>query len=77
MTEKERMYYEKFGKEYLTLKEACQIWVKPGYSTLSKLVPSIGYETAFKGCVIPKYRQVGKRYLFKIKDILIFLGEAK
>jgi hypothetical protein len=77
MTEKEKMYYKKFGKEYLTLKESCQIWVKPGYSTLSKLVPNIGYETAVKKNVIPQYKQVGKTYLFKIKDILTFLGETK
>jgi len=75
MTDKEKMYIEKFDKEYLSLKEACQIWTKPGYSTLSKKLPSIGYKHSVTLGLIPKYKKVGTTYLFKIRDILDFLDE--
>ena len=39
MTEREKFYISKFQKEYLNLKEGCQLWQKPGYSTLSKKLP--------------------------------------
>ena len=53
MTEKEKMYIKKYGKEFLNLKESCQIWVKPGYSTLSKELPKIGYSIAVQKKIIP------------------------
>ncbi len=77
MTEKEKMYIKEFGMEYLTLKQACKIWRKPGYSKLSKQLPQIGYEHAVKIGVIPKYRKVGVSYLFKIADILNFLEDTE
>jgi hypothetical protein len=76
MLEKEKFYLEKFGKEYLSLKESCQIWQKPGYSTLSKKLPVIGYQKAVTCGLIPKYRKIGGTYLFRIRDILDFLEEA-
>ena len=53
MTEKEKMYIKQYGKEFLNLRESCQIWVKPGYSTLSKKLPQIGYKTAVEKNIIP------------------------
>jgi hypothetical protein len=73
MTEKERLYIELYRTEYLTLKQACEIWRKPGYSTLSKQLPKIGYLKAVEAGIIPKFRKVGTTYLFKIADILDFL----
>lgn len=73
MTEKEKMYINKFDSEYLTLKQACTIWRKPSYSTLSKELPRNGYKRAVELNKIPKYRKVGSAYLFKISDILEFL----
>lgn len=52
MTEKEKMYLEKFGKEYLNLRETLKIWVKPGYSTLSKLLSFIAYKKAIEKEII-------------------------
>lgn len=77
MTDLERLYIKKFNKEYLQLKEACQIWIKPGYSTLSKCLPKIGYDKAVELGMIPKYSKIGSTYLFKIKDILEFLNEKR
>ena len=76
MTEKEKFYIEKYGTEYITLKQACEIWRKPGYSTLSKKLPEIGYDRAVELRLIPKYRKVGTSYLFKIADILEFLEDG-
>jgi hypothetical protein len=76
MLEKEKFYLEKFGKEYLNLKESCQIWQKPGYSTLSKKLPEIGYKKAVQCGLIPTYRKIGREYLFRIRDILDFLEEV-
>lgn len=76
MTEKEKVYFLKFGKEYLNLRESCKIWIKPGYSSLSKLLPKIGYKEAVRRGAIPKYRYVSGTYLFKISDILNFLDES-
>lgn len=75
MTEKEKFYIKKYGTEYPTLKQACEIWRKPGYSTLSKKLPDIGYERAVEIKLIPKYRKVGTSYLFRISDILKFLND--
>jgi len=75
MTEKERMYIEKFGNEYLLLREACTIWRKPGYSSLSKLLANIGYSTAVEKGIIPKYKCESGAYLFKVSDILEFIDE--
>lgn len=75
MTEKEKMYIKHFGAEYITLKKACQVWTKPGYSTLSKRLPTIGYPTAVDKGIIPKYTHIGNSYLFRIIDILNFLEE--
>ena len=79
MTSREEIYIKQFGTEYLILKQACQIWRKPGYSSLSKRLPKIGYKTAVEKGIIPKYKHIGGAYLFKIKDILEFLDnrEAK
>lgn len=78
MTEKENMYFKLFGdKEYLTLKESCKIWIKPGYSTLSKKLPQVGYEQGVKLGLIPRYRVIGGTYLFKIADILNFLESTE
>lgn len=78
MTEKEKMYYERFGKQdYLILKEACEIWRKPGYSSLSKKLPEIGYSNAVKQLIIPPYVKEGRTYLFKISDILDFLNRTR
>ncbi len=76
MTEKERFYISKFQKEFLNLKESCEIWQKPGYSDLSKKLPQIGYKQAVKCGLIPKYKKVGKTYLFRICDILDFLDST-
>lgn len=76
MTEREKFYIFKFQKEYLTLKESCQIWQKPGYSDLSKKLPQVGYQQAVKCGLIPTYRKVGKVYLFRIRDILEFLDRS-
>lgn len=76
MTEREKFYISQFKKEYLNLEESCQIWIKPGYSTLSKKLPNIGYKQAVKGGLIPNYRKVGKVYLFRIRDILDFLDKT-
>ena len=73
MCEKEKMYIEKFETEFLILKQGCSVWRKPGYSTLSKLLPKIGYKTAVDKGIIPKYIKKGGAYLFRIKDILDFL----
>jgi len=73
MLEKEEIYRKEFGNEFLLLKEACKIWRKPGYSSLSKKLPKIGYLTAVEKGIIPKYEYKGGAYLFKIKDILDFL----
>ena len=73
MCEKEKMYIEKFGTEYLTLKQACKIWRKPGYSTLSKKLPKIGYLNAVKKGIIPQFKKEGAMYLFRIKHILKFI----
>jgi hypothetical protein len=75
MTEREKFYISKFQKEYLNLKEGCQLWQKPGYSTLSKKLPQVGYQQAVKCGLIPNYRKVGKVYLFRIKDIIEFLDK--
>ncbi len=77
MTDKEKFYIDKYGTEYLMLKQACQIWNKPGYSTLSKKLPQIGYEHGVKQGLIPRYRVVGGTYLFKIADILNFLENTE
>lgn len=74
MTEKEKVYFEMFGKEYLTLKESCQIWRKPGYSSLAKKLPKIGYREGVKRGLIPRYRYISGSYLFKISHILDFLN---
>jgi|LSQX01.3.fsa_nt_gb hypothetical protein len=74
MTEKEKVYFEKYGKEYLTLRESCEIWRKPGYSTLSKILPKIGYREGVRRGLIPKYRFISGSYLFKISHILDFLN---
>ena len=76
MTEKEKFYISKVQKEYLNLKEGCQLWQKPGYSTLSKKLPQVGYQQAVKCGLIPTYRKVGKVYLFRIRDILDFLDKT-
>lgn len=73
MTEKEKMYIKQYGKEFLNLRESCQIWVKPGYSTLSKKLPKIGYKTAVQKNIIPIYKKIGNSYMFKIKDIVDFI----
>ena len=73
MTEKEKMYIKQYGKEFLNLKESCQIWVKPGYSTLSKKLPQIGDKTAVEKNIIPFYKKIGNTYMFKIKDIVDFI----
>lgn len=75
MTEKEKMYINKFGSEYLTLKQACTIWRKPSYSSLTKKLPKTGYQHAVKMGMIPKFRKVGTSYLFKVSNILEFLDE--
>jgi hypothetical protein len=75
MTEKEKMYIKKYGKEFLNLKESCQIWVKPGYSTLSKELPKIGYSIAVQKKIIPNYKKIGNTYMFKIKDIVDFIDD--
>ena len=77
MMEKEKMYISRFGSEYLTLRQACQIWRKPGYSKLSKELPKVGYNHAVSIGIIPKYRKVGSSYLFKISDILEFLNDLE
>ena len=74
MSEKEKFYFELFGKkEYLTLQESCQIWNKPGYSSLSKKIPKLGDKTAVEKGMIPRFTKVGRTRLFKIADILAFL----
>jgi len=74
MTDKEKIYFELFEhKEYLNLEESCKIWRKPGYSTLSKKLPKIGYIQGVQQGLIPKYKFVSGSYLFKIRDILDFL----
>lgn len=75
MTEKEKMYIKHYGKEFLNLKESCKIWVKPGYSTLSKKLPKIGYETAVKKNIIPIFKKIGNSYVFQIKDIVKFIDD--
>lgn len=75
MTEREKFYISKFQKEYLNLKESCEIWQKPGYSGLSKKLPQMGYKQAVKCGLIPTYKKVGKVYLFRIKDIIEFLDK--
>ena len=75
MTEKEKMYIKKYGKEFLNLKESCRIWVKPGYSTLSKELPKIGYATAVQKKIIPHYKKIGNTYMFRIKDIVDFMDD--
>jgi len=77
MQEKEKFYIDKFDSEYLVLKQACKIWKKPGYSSLSKRLPEIGYKTAVEKGIIPKYKHIGGAYLFKIKDILEFLDNKE
>ena len=76
MTEREKFYISQFKKEYLNLEESCQLWQKPGYSTLSKKLPQVGYKQAVKCGLIPNYRKVGKTYLFRIRDILEFLDKS-
>lgn len=77
MINREEMYIEKFGSEYLTLKEACSIWRKPGYSSLSKKLPKMGYSTAYIKGIIPKYKYISSSYLFRVKDILAFLEDTE
>ena len=77
MCEKEKMYIEMFENEYLILSQACKIWRKPGYSSLSKVLPKMGYETAVKNGIIPKYKKEGTAYLFRISDILDFLDSKE
>jgi len=74
---KENMYINKFGGEYLTLRQSCKIWVSPSYSTLSKLVAKKGYKKAVYDGDIPKYRKVGNRYMFRISDILEYLDSLE
>lgn len=73
MTEKEKIYIAKFGKEFLTLREASKIWIKPSYSSLSKILPTIGYQTAVEKNIIPPYQKVGNTYIFRINHILDFI----
>lgn len=71
MNEKEKYYREKYGDELL-LNEACAIWRKPGYSTLCKKLPKIGYAKAAELGIIPKYHKEGNAYLFYLIDVLEF-----
>jgi len=75
MSTKEEMYIEKYNTEYLTLKEACKIWRKPGYSSLSKELPKIGYEKAIEIGRIPRGRWESGAFIMRIGDILEFLDK--
>ncbi|DAB34198.1 MAG TPA: hypothetical protein CFH82_06590 [Sulfurospirillum sp. UBA12182] len=77
MTDREKLYFEKYKSEYLVLRQGCEIWRKPGYSSLSKKLPKIGYQNAVKKGLIPRYRYISGAYLFKIKDILDFLDNKE
>lgn len=73
MTEKEKIYFAKYGKELFGLKEACQIWVKPGYSTASKLYSDLGEEAVVKAKLLPKAKKIGKTRMYKLNDIIKFI----
>jgi len=75
MCEKEIYYIEKYGGEYVLLKEACQIWCKPGYSKLSKELPKVGYEYAIETGQIPCGRWEAGSFIMRICDILEFIDK--
>lgn len=52
-----------------------KIWVKPGYSTLSKLLSFIAYKKAIEKEVLLIVKKIGNSYMFKIKDIIRFIDD--
>lgn len=75
MNAKEIYYIEKYEGEYVVLKEACEIWRKPGYSSLSTTLPQIGYNLAIEKGIIPRGRWEAGSFIMRISDVLEFIDK--
>jgi hypothetical protein len=73
MTDKERIYFEKYGKELFGLKEACKIWIKPSYSQATKYYSKMGDVAVVKAKLLPQSKKVGNTRMYRLSDIIEFI----